>query len=186
MQTKIINLVGSPGVGKSVCASLVFAELKIRGYTAEYVQEFAKTLVWKNEIDSLKNQEFIARQQFDWINLLYNKVEYIVTDSPLFLGLYYNQLYNKNNELERFRVQNIILDNMNQFNKNDIYILLERGEFEYEQSGRVQTLEQSNEIQNELKKLLKQYTIPFVTFRSDKNNIHNIVEYIINLENTVV
>lgn len=178
MKTKVINFIGAPGVGKSVCASLVFAELKIKGYCTEYVQEYAKTLAWKNDIQSLQNQEFVTSQQYYLLQNIKSKVQYIVTDSPLFLGLYYNKIHNGNDTNLMSITENLILHYINQF--DNIYIFLERGDYPYEQYGRIHSLEESFKIQSELLKLLKIHNIEFVTFKSDKNNILKIIDYVTN------
>lgn len=42
MPTLVVNLFGGPGSGKSTGAAYVFARLKMLGYNAELVTEFAK------------------------------------------------------------------------------------------------------------------------------------------------
>ena len=39
----LLNFLGQPGSGKSSLSTMIFSELKARGYEAELVQEFAKT-----------------------------------------------------------------------------------------------------------------------------------------------
>lgn len=60
-KTIVVNLFGGPGSGKTVCSWIIAAELKKRGFTAEYVPEYAKELVWDNEMQlldgSLENQK---------------------------------------------------------------------------------------------------------------------------------
>lgn len=43
----IVNLCGSPGVGKSTGAAYIFSQLKMRGINCELVTEFAKDKVWE-------------------------------------------------------------------------------------------------------------------------------------------
>lgn len=45
--TKVINLYGGPGTGKSSTAGMLFAHLKLRGVNCEYVQEYAKDAAWE-------------------------------------------------------------------------------------------------------------------------------------------
>ena len=54
--TKVITFIGSPGAGKSVMNAMIFAELKIMGYSAELVKEIAKDLIYENKIEILKDQ----------------------------------------------------------------------------------------------------------------------------------
>lgn len=83
--TKVINLFGNPGSGKSTTASYLFTELKKQGKEVEWAFELAKELVWEEDFDLLKNQVFVFAAQMYRIDRLYGKVDYIVTDSPLML-----------------------------------------------------------------------------------------------------
>ena len=42
MKTIVINLIGSPGTGKSTLASELFSKMKWQGYDVELVSEYAK------------------------------------------------------------------------------------------------------------------------------------------------
>lgn len=44
----VINLFGAPGSGKSVAASYIFSQLKMKGVECELIQEFAKDLTWED------------------------------------------------------------------------------------------------------------------------------------------
>ena len=46
METKIINIFGNPGSGKSTIAAYLFTELKSRNIEVELVTETAKDLVY--------------------------------------------------------------------------------------------------------------------------------------------
>ena len=59
METKIINLFGGPGCGKSTTASGIFYELKKRGYECELSPEFAKDKVWEDSLRTLDDQIYI-------------------------------------------------------------------------------------------------------------------------------
>lgn len=63
MKTLVVNLFGGAGAGKTTCAIIICAELKKKNINAEYVQEYAKELVYANRMDlldgSAENQQFI-------------------------------------------------------------------------------------------------------------------------------
>lgn len=177
MKTKIINLISSPGVGKSVCAGLIFAELKIRGYITEYAQEYVKNLIWKDELELIKNQYLISYQQYLLFKGMNKKVEYIVTDGSLIHGLYYNRHY-KDNVSDIKKTEKKILEWISEF--DNIYIFLERGDYKYEENGRIHSFQESLKIQEELKILLDDLSIKRLCIKSDKNNISQMIEYIIN------
>lgn len=173
--TFVINLIGAPGVGKSVCASLLFAELKLRGYSVEYVHEYAKQFAWNGDTNALNDQDFITTGQYNLLKNVYGKVDYIVTDSPLFLGLYYNLRTDKSGD-EKWRVYNKITNYINEF--KNIYIFIEPGNFKYEQSGRIHSSEESLSINDDLYKMLKDHSITFLRTQSCKSNIDTMVGYV--------
>jgi len=75
MKTKVINFVAAPSSGKSLMAALIFSELKMRHYKAEYVQEYAKTLIWQNRLEELANQYKVSLVQFYMINSINSQVD---------------------------------------------------------------------------------------------------------------
>ena len=164
MRTKIINLVGSPSSGKSLIAALLFAELKMMHKRAEYVQEYAKTLVWQNRLDELANQYNVTTEQYKMIKSVNGKVEYICLDSPLLLGIYYNR-YHPDNVSNVEKTEKMILEKMKEF--DNIYIFIERNkEFPYEIEGRIHNEKESDDISIKLIEILKEFKLPYKSFRS--------------------
>jgi len=86
----VVNLFGVPGSGKSTGAAYIFAMLKMNGVNAELVTEFAKDKVWEESSEVFKNQTYIFGKQNFRQSRCKDKVEVIVTDSPLPLSMYYN------------------------------------------------------------------------------------------------
>jgi 2-hydroxy-3-keto-5-methylthiopentenyl-1-phosphate phosphatase len=104
--------------------------------------------------------------------MLYNQVDIIVTDSPIILGLFYWQhedkkLYKSFADLAfgLFRQQ------------NQINIFVERVKA-YNPKGRNQTLEQSIEIDEKIKKFLRKNKIPFMVVPGNETYIDYVVSQI--------
>jgi adenylate kinase family enzyme len=93
METKVINLVGAPGAGKSTIASQLFSRMKWEGYDVELVSEYAKELVWEERMETMKNEVYLFGKQHQRLFRLKNKVQYIITDRPLILSQFYNSKY---------------------------------------------------------------------------------------------
>ena len=53
-KTIIVNLFAGAGAGKTTCAWEIASELKKRGIETEYVSEYAKELVWDNNMEISK------------------------------------------------------------------------------------------------------------------------------------
>ncbi len=87
----IINFFGGPGAGKSTLATAVFSWMKMQGLNCEYVPEYAKELSYAGDMKTVENQFFVSAMQHQRIYNIYDKVDYIVTDSPLISGIVYDQ-----------------------------------------------------------------------------------------------
>lgn len=175
MRSKVVNFIGAPSVGKSLITALTFAELKCMHKSAELVQEYAKQLVWQERFEELNNQWFVSNSQYKMLKALQGRVEWILTDSPLLLGLFYNK-FHKDNVCNIQKTEQMILCKMSEF--ENVYIFLERGDFPYEQAGRIHTLQESDRIQRELKELMDAFGIKYLQVKSDKGSIEEIIRYI--------
>ena len=177
MRTKVINFISGAGCGKSLMSALTFAELKMRHIKAEYVQEYAKTLVWQKRFDELANQYHVSMQQYNMIKAVDGAVNYIVCDSGLLIGLFYNR-YHKNNVCDVKKTESMILNKMKEF--ENIYIYLERNpEFPYEPEGRMQNEQESKQIDLQFKELLHELKLPYKSFLSSRESIPKIIDYIL-------
>jgi nicotinamide riboside kinase len=107
MRTYVVNLLGGSGLGKSTTASLVFGELKQRGEMAELVREFVKEWAWSGKKVGPFGQSIIYGQQLDRESSLYNKVEFIVTDSPLLLCPVYQKHYNGHESIKHCVIRDL-------------------------------------------------------------------------------
>lgn len=180
-RTIVINLIGGPSAGKSLCAGLLFAELKTRGYITEYIQEYIKHLVWAGDFDTINDQYYISTQQYKLLKSVNGKVDFIVTDGSLFHGLYYNEFYPENVSNVQ-KTKECILKYMSQF--ENVYIFLQRGDYVYETEGRLHTEEQAAKISEDLYLMLLNLSLPFKSFKSDVNNIQKMTDWILSTRTT--
>lgn len=90
-KTTVINLFGGSGCGKSTTAALLFARLKLMGAHVELVREYVKYWAWNDRKVKEFDQLYLVGKQSAYESMLYGKVDYIVTDSPILLaGVYQN------------------------------------------------------------------------------------------------
>lgn len=175
----VINFIAGPGVGKSVMTSLLFAKLKMMGYNAEIIPEYAKQLVWTEEFELLNNQYHVSYYQNKLISSLIDKTDLIITDGCLLHGLVYNMI-NPNNTSDKDKTKNAILTWFNNF--KNINILLERNpDIAYQNEGRIQNLEEANHVDNLLKFQLFDNKINYKPFRSSEQTIPDILNYIVEM-----
>ena len=151
--TKVINILGAPGTGKSTYAAKLFAEMKAEGFSCELVQEFAKEIVYADNEKLRNDQLIVIGEQYRRTFVLDGKIDYIITDSPILLGVIYNKLTTNpypsqhfdlvcKNAFERFENLNILLTHQ----PNRIY----------QQSGRVEDFEKSLDIQKQIISLIEE------------------------------
>lgn len=94
MTTTIINLFGGSGVGKSTVAALLFARMKMLGLHVELVREYVKLWAWSGRKVRREDQIYLLGKQSAYESMLYGKVDYIVTDSPVLLAGMYAEWHN--------------------------------------------------------------------------------------------
>lgn len=112
------------------------------------------------------------------IKAINGSVNYIICDSGLLIGLFYNR-YHKDNVSNIQKTEQMILDKMNEF--NNIYIFLERNpEFPFEQEGRLQNEKEAQQIDIGFKDILNEFNLPYKSFISSKDSIPQIIDYILN------
>lgn len=171
--TIVINAFAGPGAGKTTSCLEVAEKLKKQGFVTEYVQEYAKELVYDNNLIMLdghyEHQFDILKEQVKRINRLYGKVDFILTDSPVLLNnTYLNEDKGTNDYVtycENVKKTYTLYNNFNYF--------VERDKSAFEKEGRIHNLEQSIVIDDELKNTLHNNQIDFATYTH--STIDNIV-----------
>lgn len=156
--TKYINIFGGPGTGKSTTALRLAHYLKTQGANVELVTEVAKDFVWEGRMDTLNIQPYITIKQYRNLVRLKGKVDYVVTDAPILLGICYSELYPSevNDSYQEF-----IADLHLKMLTPSINILLKRT-FKYDTNGRYQSEAEASKIDEMIINMLDNYDIPFV------------------------
>ncbi len=163
-----VNLFGAPGSGKSTCAAYTFAKLKMLGINCELVTEFAKDKVWEDNKTALCNQVYVFAKQYYRLARCADKVDVIITDSPLALSPYYNKDQDIHEPLKQLAYR--ISQKYNNLN----YFL--RRVKKYNPIGRLETEEESNAKAVGLKKMLQEYQIPYKDIDGDLMSADIIVQ----------
>lgn len=179
MESKVINLFGGPGIGKSTQASGLFTEMKKHHMSVEYTYEFPKEVAWEGNVSQLKDQFFITANQHRNISRLYGKVEYIIVDSPIILGCFYEQRYGNDYPASIYGNSGLSKFLWSLFKQYDnINILLTRNSETYDTNGRLQTLQEAQEIDDDIKETLLVNSVPFIEFNVGINTAVDIFNYI--------
>lgn len=162
----VINLYGGPGTGKSRTTARIFSNLKWKDIDCEMALEYAKDKVWENSIDVLNNQVYIFGKQYHKLFVLKDKVDVIITDSPILLTIIYDKKQNIN-------LKNLVLDSYNEFENINVFI---KRVVKYNPNGRMQTEKEAHEKDNEIKKLLIDNNIPYFEIEGTLESIDKFTE----------
>lgn len=164
----VVNLFAPPGAGKSTGAAYIFAQLKMKGINAELVTEFAKDKVWEENEAPFNNQAYIFGKQSYRMSRCRDKVDVIVTDSPLLLSA----LYNEDEVLgETFnQVVNNVFSSYNNLN-----FLIKRTK-PYNPIGRRHSAEESDAMRQPIVDLLEKYNVTYTEATGDDDGYEQIVK----------
>lgn len=162
--TTVINLFGGSGIGKSTTAAHLFAEMKYRGFHCELVREYVKMWAWQNKKVGPFDQMYLLGKQSKYESMLYGKVDYIVTDSPLLLCPMYERYYS-GKELVAPAAFNFIEDAKTK-GVNHVNFVLSRTK-PFDPRGRYEDEEGAKKVDIAVKQFLNDYSVPFHELTSD-------------------
>ena len=175
--SKLVNLFGGPGIGKSSIASGLTYKLKKKHITCDNPYEFPKLLAWDENHSAIRDQLYVLANQHRGIVKSYGKVDYIILDSPILLSLTYRNYY-KSNEypatLYGKTFDNLVLETFNQY--ENINILLERGEGNHNEKERYQSLDESKELDKAIELSMIKNNIPYYVVKVGKNTVKDILK----------
>lgn len=158
--TVLINLLGSPSAGKSTAAGKLFAYLKDQEASVEFVPEYVKSWAWDKRTISPYDQFYFFGKEAHNQSHLFNKVDFVISDSPVLLTAFYHMYYNKDNALREickdFYDMAERIDNVKVIN-----FFLPRKK-KYISAGRYQTEEQADYIAKLLRDFLVIENYPFI------------------------
>jgi len=177
-KTVVVNMFSGPGSGKSTLAAELYVYMKKRGYKVEFLQEYAKKLVWEKDFDRLNNQQLVSYKYYKTIFAMNGCVDYIILDSSLINGIWYNW-NNPDNLSNMEKTEALIYKYYNEF--NNINLFINRGNYQYESLGRIQTENESRQIDKELKAIVDRLNIQYQEINiEDGNAITAIMDYLSN------
>ena len=140
-------------------AAIVFAKLKMLGINCELVTEFAKDKVWENNMTALSNQIYVFAKQYYRLDRCADKVDVIITDSPLALSPMYNQDPDIHEPLKQMALKIAAkYKSLNYFIKRIK---------KYNPVGRLQTESESDEIAVKLRNALDANNIKYTAIDGD-------------------
>lgn len=166
---KVINFFAPPGSGKSTTAAGTFFKMKHLGLNVELVTEFAKDMVWAGRYNEMANQSYITAKQFHRMYRLIGQVDWIVTDSPLLLGL----IYKEDNYFLHY--DDFLKEQFNAFDNTNI--LLNRAK-PYNPKGRLQSEKESDFMKGNIRNLLIDNKLNYHVLNGDDTAPDKVIKII--------
>lgn len=169
--TKIINFYGGPGTGKSTSAALVYARLKQAGVNCELVREYVKDWAWEKRPHSTYDQLYFMGKQIRRESMLYNKVDVVITDSPVMLGVYYSSKYSPQTVADGVEAATRGYYTQARLDGHEhVHVFLKRSKA-YNPNGRYQNEEEANAIDAEIKTTLQAMCVPYIECDTEEKDL---------------
>jgi nicotinamide riboside kinase len=172
-KTTIINLYGGPGTGKSTSAAYLYYLFKAEGKHVELVREYVKDWAWEGRKITTYDQIYFLGKQVRRESMLYGKVDWIVTDSPVMMNLYYAQRYCPHTLGEGIRAATLSFYRQAQDDgHHHIHLFLKRIK-PYVGEGRYQTEAEARDIDEGVKRVLTELKFPTIDLTPDEADLTN-------------
>lgn len=155
---KVINVFAGPGAGKSTLRADLFGLMKKNQKNVEEVTEFAKDKTWERNFSALSDQLFVLANQNRRLDRLRDQVEWVVSDSPILLGIHY-----KTPDYLPENFENLIFELWGTY---DNYNFVIERNHPYNPIGRNQNEEEAKEIDASIIRMLEQNNIPYTKILS--------------------
>lgn len=150
--TKIVNIYGAPGAGKSTLGAELYAYFKGKQVKCELCMEYVKSWAYDNKAPSKYDQFYIFGKEVYHLTRLLGKVDYIICDSPVMIGNYYLAKA-QGAGLQAPTILDPVIKQLNELIENDGHQVHDIFFFRtkaYIEAGRYQTAEESDAIGKEL------------------------------------
>jgi len=175
--TTVINLFGGPGIGKSTFAAQIFFKMKLAQISCELVTEYVKQWAWEDRKPVTYDQFYFFGKQVRKEYTLYNKVDFIITDSSAPIVAYYAKVYGTDNLAHCFQNMTKEFYKMGEDrNIKYINIFLEREPGTYKKEGRFNTEEEAITIDKDMKTYFNSTGIEFVSIPANLISVNKFIE----------
>ena len=145
--------------------------LKMNGISCEYITEVAKDKVYEENSKAFKCQEYLFGEQSYKLKNASEKVDVIITDSPLLLSIIYNS-----NHILGDDFNNMVTNVFKSY--NNLNYLLKRNH-QYENNGRNESESEAFLVRNRIIHMLRDMNENYKIVSSDIQSYDLIVQEII-------
>ena len=175
----VVNIYGVPGSGKSTAAAYLFYKFKEAGVNAELITEFTKDLIWEDNYKAISNQFYVAGNQLYRLTRIKDKVDVVVTDSPMLL----QPVYYKYNGGTMPDVFELLIHEIDKEFQNINYVLPIPTEIE--SAGRIHDINDAINIYKLIADTFERYDVPYKEINRKTEEYDKIFENVKGLINPV-
>lgn len=160
--TRIINIYGGPCIGKSTTAAFLYYLFKKNKLRVELIQEYVKEWAWEERKIKPFDQIYFFAKQVRKESMLFDKVDYVITDSPVLLSLcYIKRVCDPEIASGLEETAKAFYNVSPRHNVQHTHVVLKRtGEFNL--NGRFHSEEESIKLDSEIVNLLKSFGFDYI------------------------
>ncbi len=163
----VVNIIGGPGIGKSILTAELFASIKREGISCDVSWEYIKRKLREKALKVVESQIYIfGKQQFQLYSMK-DEVDVIVTDSPILL----NSIYDKSTCPI---LKQLILKEYAKYN-NLLYFIDRDESVEFEIEGRYQDLEGARIVDSKILNFLDESSIKYKRLKGIGEDTKNFI-----------
>ena len=167
-------MLGCPSSGKTSLSAKLFAQLKAMDLNAEYTSEYVKGWAWEGKKVGPFDQFYIFGKETHNQSRLFDKVDFIISDSPVMLTAFYHYFYNGNEALNE--VCHNFYNLAEEAGVEVVNFFLPRKK-KYVAKGRYQTQEEADALAFQLKEWLNKEGYSYIDLECpDKERINVVLE----------
>jgi nicotinamide riboside kinase len=172
---KVINLLGGPCTGKSTTMHGLMYFGKIRGLRIECSVEYAREIIYQGKHNLLQDGLHILEEQERRLRIYEGQgLDAVICEAPFIHAMVYNTSTSYSHAI-RTRTLNL----WNQYH-NTNYLFCRNKSFYFDTAGRLQKeTSEALAIDNRLRTILAEESIPYTEVESNQETIHRILDYII-------
>lgn len=167
--TRVLNFISGPCGGKSTVKAGTFFHLKISGFRAAQVEEYATERSVSQDWKALSDQRHITWEQAERQRRFLGHVDWILTDSPLLLGCVYGQ-----GEFAQPQFHKEVVDLFDSY--ENVNVWLDRPAGAYQTYGRHHSEQEAKAVDEKLLSLMGD-RIHFRT-TADENTPQRVVKFL--------
>lgn len=147
--------------------------MKKKDIKVEFTTEYAKELTFGKDYTKLSDQLLILGEQHHRMFRLTGQVDFIIHDSPFIMGVVY--ILDDPHLPKDIYVQ-LVLSMFNSYENMNIFIERDTENIQYQEYGRRQNLQEAIQKDNEIKDLLDEHKIDYITIKAGKKCLKKILK----------